>query len=110
MTAINRRVLIGGGLAVVGTAALATTLGPTSPADAGPAAGDRMFVYRGRTVVVSVSSAMVMVTVDGRQELHIERLPNGKYFTHLMPFQEFSSFRALITAVVDRDEDDLFSL
>lgn len=110
MSTINRRVLIGGGLAVVGTATLATALGPSSPADAGPAAGDRMFVYRGRTIVVAITSDMVMVTIDGTRELHVERLPNGRYFTHLMPFQEFTTFRALITAVVDRDEDDLFSL
>ena len=110
MSGINRRVLIGGGLAVAGTATLATALGPGSPAEADPAVGDRMFVYKGRTVVVSVSQTMVMVTVDGRQELHVERLPNGKFFTHLMPFQEFTTFRALVLAVIDRADERLFAL
>lgn len=110
MSAINRRMLLGGGLAVVGTATLATAFGPGAPADAVATGTDRMFVYRGRTVVVSVSATMVMVTVDGRQQVHVERLPNGNYYSHLMPFQEFTSVRVLVTALVDRDEDDLLAL
>lgn len=100
--ASRRQVLFGLGAEVAVVAVgVATHLGTGTAAAQIDADRPLTFHYRGHSVVVTMSGDMVMAMIDGRKMIHIERSKLQRLHTHLLPFQEYTSPRKLMTDLVD---------
>jgi len=104
----RRRFLIRASLAAAGAAAgvVLTANNPFETPTAEAAPGDELFTYLGRKVVITSSGRNASLTINGRH-VHVE-YEGGKYLTHLLPFQSFTTVRQLARAVIDGAVEKLF--
>lgn len=107
----RRMLLLGGGtLALSVVFAVTGQLGDTADVDASAGDRDSEFTYRGRRVRLRESRTMVMAGISGRGEVHIERPTANRFYSHLVPFQEFGSSRQLVTTLIDLEDAHLVAL
>lgn len=100
--ASRRQVLLGLGAEVAVVAVgVATHLGTGTAAAQNDADRPLHFTYRGHSVMVTVSGDRAMAMIDGRKMIHLERSRLQRLHSHLLPFQEYTGPRKLMTDLID---------